>query len=56
MEKQEIQSYIHGRGEGILKKQVHEILKKHPKVLNYYIDGMNLGATMVELKIVKFDK
>ncbi|MCI8393971.1 MAG: Smr/MutS family protein [Bacilli bacterium] len=47
---------IHGRGEGILKKQVHEILKKHPKVLNYYIDGMNLGATMVELKIAKFDK
>ncbi len=41
---------IHGRGEGILKEKVHEILKRDPVVLEFFINGMNLGATEVILK------
>lgn len=42
---------IHGRGSGVLKNKVHEILKKEPIVKEYYIQGMNLGATEVILKV-----
>ena len=41
---------IHGRGEGILKNTVHNILKKDNLVEEFHIDGMNLGATEVTLK------
>ncbi|MCI8575480.1 MAG: Smr/MutS family protein [Bacilli bacterium] len=48
---------IHGRGQGVLRKKVHEILKKNPYVLEFYLDGMNIGATEVILDISsKFDK
>ncbi len=48
---------IHGKGEGILRKAVHEILKKSPLVEEFHLDGMNLGATEVILKIKsKFDE
>lgn len=48
---------IHGKGQGILKEKVHEILKKDPNVEAYHLDGMNLGATEVILKrMSKFDK
>ena len=41
---------IHGIGEGILKKTVHELLKEDKRVQNYYLDFMNPGCTIVELK------
>lgn len=41
---------IHGIGTGILKKQVHEVLKKDKRVEKYYIDFFNVGCTIVELK------
>lgn len=43
---------IHGKGDGILKKEVHLLLKNHKNVINYYIDMFNDGQTIVEL----FDK
>lgn len=41
---------IHGIGTGILRKQVHEVLKHDKRVENYYIDFLNVGCTIVELK------
>ncbi len=42
---------IHGKGTGTLRKATHEYLRKCPKVAKYYIDGLNDGETIVELKI-----
>ena len=42
---------IHGKGSGALKKATHEYLKTHKMVEKYYIDGLNDGQTIVELKI-----
>lgn len=42
---------IHGRGQGVLRKAVHDILKKEPCVEEFHLDGMNIGATEVILKI-----
>lgn len=41
---------IHGIGTGILKKQVHEVLKHDKRVENYYIDFFNVGCTVVNFK------
>lgn len=41
---------VHGKGSGILKKKTHELLKINKAVKRYYIDGMNDGQTIVELK------
>lgn len=41
---------VHGIGEGILKKMVHEILKKDKRIEKYYIDILNPGCTVVEIK------
>ena len=41
---------IHGKGSGVLKKATHEYLKKNKYVDKYYIDGLNDGQTIVELK------
>ena len=41
---------IHGIGEGILKKEIHEILKKDKRVDKYYLDTFNIGQTIIELK------
>ena len=44
---------VHGKGEGILRKAVHEYLKKHPNVKSYrlgeYGEG-DFGVTIAELK------
>ena len=40
---------IHGKGSGILRKEVHDYLKKDRRVDNYYLD-INIGQTIVELK------
>jgi DNA-nicking Smr family endonuclease len=42
---------VHGIGEGIVKKNVHEELSRNKHVLNYYIDGFNTGCTIVILDI-----
>ena len=41
---------IHGIGTGILKKQVHSLLKKDKRVDKYYINFFNVGCTIVEIE------
>ena len=41
---------IHGIGEGILKKKVHEVLSHNKNVSSYHLDGFNIGRTVVYLK------
>ncbi len=44
---------IHGKGKGILKKRVQELLKKNPMVKSFKdapIEAGSWGATLVELK------
>ena len=41
---------IHGIGKGILSKTVNEYLKKDKRVLEYKLDFMNPGCTLVCLK------
>jgi dsDNA-specific endonuclease/ATPase MutS2 len=40
---------IHGRGIGVQRRIVHEILKQHPSVIQYK-DSSDLGSTIVILK------
>ena len=42
---------VHGKGQGILKKQTHLLLKKDKRISKYYIDGLNDGETIIELNI-----
>ncbi|MBO4600648.1 MAG: Smr/MutS family protein [Bacilli bacterium] len=44
---------VHGKGEGILKKRVHELLKNNNKVEDYYLNNWNIGETIVVLKTDK---
>lgn len=41
---------VHGKGTGVLKKTVHEVLKKEPLVEKFYLDFFNDGATIVNIK------
>jgi DNA-nicking Smr family endonuclease len=44
---------VHGKGRGILKKRVQELLKKNPLVESYKnapLEAGGWGATLVELK------
>jgi len=41
---------IHGKGAGILKTRVHELLKKNKNVLSFHLDPWNIGETIVNLK------
>ena len=41
---------VHGKGEGILKDEIHLLLKKDERVERYYLDGFNTGCTIIELK------
>lgn len=40
---------VHGIGEGIVKKEVHNTLKKNKAVSKYYLDNFNVGCTIVEI-------
>ena len=40
---------IHGKGEGILKDEIHLLLKKDKRVKRYYLDSFNIGQTIIEL-------
>lgn len=41
---------IHGKGEGILKRKIHDSLKTNKLVSNYYLYNFNIGCTIIELK------
>lgn len=41
---------IHGRGEGILKKSIHEYLKTNQNVIDYKTNNYNDGETIIVLK------
>ncbi|MDD6223956.1 MAG: Smr/MutS family protein [bacterium] len=41
---------IHGKGTGILKKTVHEVLKRDRLVEKFYLDFFNIGSTVVTIK------
>lgn len=41
---------IHGKGYGILKRKIHNDLKKNKYVLNFSLYFMNTGITIIELK------
>ena len=43
---------IHGRSGGVLRKEVHLVLKNNEYVKDYYVDSVNSGQTIVELKLV----
>lgn len=40
---------IHGKGEGILKRELHKFLKTKKEVKDYKLDMYNEGATIIEL-------
>lgn len=40
---------VHGKGEGILKTEIHNLLKKDKRVSRYYLDTFNIGQTIIEL-------
>lgn len=49
--KNEMIVIIHGIGTGIVKKEVHEVLKVNKNVIEYKTDNFNPGCTVVRLKI-----
>ena len=42
---------IHGKGTGLVKKAVYEVLKRNKKVTNYHTDNLNSGLTIVHLLV-----
>lgn len=51
--KNEIVIIVHGIGEGILKTEIHNILKKNNLVKNFHLHYWNQGVTIVELYVDK---
>lgn len=49
--KNEYIAIVHGKGSGAVKNKTHEILKKHPKVIEYKINTWNIGETIVRLDL-----
>lgn len=41
---------IHGKGLGILKRKIHNSLKRNKLVDSYYLYNLNIGCTIIELK------
>lgn len=41
---------IHGKGEDVLRKVVHEVLKHDRRIESYKIDYFNQGCTIVKVK------
>lgn len=41
---------IHGKGQGILKSTVKDVLDKDKRIKTFYIGAFNNGITIVELK------
>ena len=42
---------VHGKGQGILKEEIHFHLKEMKEVKSYHLDSWNQGVTIVELNI-----
>ncbi len=42
---------IHGKGEGILRRAIHQYLGQHPCVVSFRLFGLNEGVTEVNLKV-----
>ncbi len=42
---------IHGKSTNVITNEVHNVLKKHKKVIKYYKNNWNLGETIVELDV-----
>ena len=40
---------IHGKSGGVLKKAIHDCLKRNKYVKKYYLYNMNIGCTIIEL-------
>lgn len=40
---------VHGVGKGILKKEVHKVLKENKQVLEFGLDYFNSGCTLVKI-------
>lgn len=40
---------IHGKGLGIIKKEIHDTLRVNKNVLEYHTDNFNDGCTVVKL-------
>ena len=49
--KNEYVAIVHGKGSGVVKNKVWEILKDHPKVYDYKLNNWNTGETIVHLNI-----
>ena len=49
--KNEYISIVHGIGQDILRKKIHEYLKKEKRVVSYKRDFFNMGCTIVKLKL-----
>ena len=49
--KEEYFIIVHGKGDGILRKKTHQILSKDNRIQDFKLDNMNLGCTIVHLKI-----
>ena len=49
--KNEVVVIVHGKGQGILKNEIHTLLRKMPEVKHYHLHYWNQGATIVELNI-----
>ena len=41
---------IHGKSSGILKDEVHRVLKINKNVYKYFVNSFNIGETIVYLK------
>lgn len=48
--KNKVLCIVHGIGTGIVKKSVHNVLKKDKRIKTYKVDFMNPGCTIVEIK------
>ena len=44
---------IHGKGEGVLKRETHEYLKKDKRIKSFYQGMYNEGCTICELNLDK---
>ena len=42
---------IHGIGSGIVKEVVHETLARNKMVVDYHVYGMNVGCTIIKIKV-----
>ncbi len=49
--KNEIICIVHGIGSGILKNEVHSVLRRNKSVIDYKLFYNNTGCTIIKLKI-----